>query len=57
MTSIKLFDMCVKCSKEAEYDSPALYCKYHWYEWWNTDENTGVVDQEQLKKDLEERHD
>lgn len=25
---------CVKCDKEATYDSPALLCDVHWAAWW-----------------------
>lgn len=23
-----------KCGREAEFDSPEDFCKYHWHEWW-----------------------
>lgn len=29
---------CVKCDREAEYDSPDELCKFHWLEWWYEDE-------------------
>lgn len=27
-------EICIKCDKEAEYDSPAMLCGEHWAEWW-----------------------
>lgn len=26
---------CVKCDREAEYESPDDLCELHWQEWWN----------------------
>jgi hypothetical protein len=25
---------CIKCDKEAKFESPDYYCSYHWCEWW-----------------------
>ena len=28
------FMKCIKCDKEAEFDSPKHFCENHWIEWW-----------------------
>ena len=43
---------CVKCGKEAEFDTPEFLCKDHWADWWASGLSDDPKERELLKKDL-----
>ena len=45
---------CVKCDKEATYDSPENLCDEHWFEWWT--EGYSKEEIESLKKEIKEEN-
>ena len=45
---------CIRCEKEATFDSPELFCDKHWAEWWvegydATKEEAKKLEKETLK--------
>lgn len=31
-------DKCSRCSRKAEFEHPAIFCKFHWLHWWYSDD-------------------
>lgn len=38
---------CIKCAREAEFDSPEDYCQFHWLEWWHEGAGPTFFDNEE----------